>query len=296
MNSHYSFLIYFNMKSIIKMILIILLVLFSFFYTSKSVEWLKNLDPIMKQIKTNRRSYETKSVNAIIDNDIITPGVSGIKVDVDKSYSNMKKMNKYNPNYYVYTTSNPDISMSSNKDKYIIKGNYLKNQVALIFKVSKESELVNYIYSKLEEKNIIGTFFIDGVYLKNDSNIIYDLAQDNHEIELLDYNGELNQEYMDVMRNNLKSIINYSGNYCLLNNKDKSILDLCSSNNMYTVIPTFVLNNFSDLRNNLESGVIIEVNNNRIKELSTIINYIKQKGYNIVSLQELLSENRTTEK
>lgn len=284
------------MRRIVRISFIIILILFSFFYTNKSVEWLKNIDPIMKKIKSSKREYEIASVNAMIEDDTIVPGVSGINVDVDKSYSNMKKMNKYNPNYYAYTNSNPKVSIINNKDKYITKGNYLKNQVSLIFRITKDSKVLETIYSKLEEKDAIGTFFIDGVYLENNSDVIYSLVSDNHEVEILTYNYELNQDYINIMRNDLNKYINYRGEYCLLDVRNKEVLDLCKDNNMYTIIPTFVLNSFSDLKNSLESGVIIDVNSNKIGELTTIINYIRQKGYSIVSLQELLSENRTAEK
>ena len=281
---------------VIKILFIIVLILFSFFYTNRTVLWLKSIDPIMKKINHEKDKFEEKSVNALIESNTIIPGYYGKKVNVNKSYSSMKKMNKYNANYYVYEDSIPTISISNNNDKYIIKGNYLKEQVALVFKISKNNTLVEDIYSKLEDKNVIGTFFIDGVYINNNKEQIYKLVDNMHEVEILSYDNSINEESLSLTRNNLKNIINYSGTYCLLNNKNKNILELCSKNNMYTVIPTFILNSFSDLKNNLESGVIIEVNNNRILELSTIINYIKQRGYNIVSLSELLSENRTAEK
>ena len=43
-----------------------------------------------------------------------------------------------------------------------------------------------------------------------------------------------------------------------------------------------------DIKSNIKNGSIIMINN--IKELDVIVNYINSKGYNIVSLSELLSE------
>ena len=56
---------------------------------------------------------------------------------------------------------------------------------------------------------------------------------------------------------------------------------------MHSILPTFSVSNFKDLKDNLESGAIIKINNNEIKELSTIINYIKQRGYSFKTLEEL---------
>ena len=222
-------------KQFIRYIFIGILVLFSFFYTNKSVELLKSIDPIMKKIKSNSEKYEIETVNAKIDDDTIIPGYSGIKIDINKSYSNMKKMNKYNPNYYVFKESIPTISIVNNNDKYITRGNYLKDEVALIFKINKNSDLVPSIYSILESKDVIGNFFVDGVYIKNNEQEIYRLVDSNHEIEVLGYNNELSEDSLMMVRNNLENIVNYSGNYCLLNNKNADILKMCSKNNMYTV-------------------------------------------------------------
>lgn len=283
-------------KNFIQMILVSIFVLFSFFYTNKAVEFVKNMDPLKKEIESKKSKYEIKSVDALINNDEIIPGYSGLSIDVNKSYIQMKKMNKYNSNYLIYEESLPTISLDGKYDKYIVKGNYLKESVALIFKINKDSQIVKQIYNSLEDKNVLGNFFIDGIYIENNKDIIYMLADNYHEVEILNYNNSYNNEKLLLTKNTLKNIINYEGNYCLLDNKNQEILDICSNNKMYTVIPSFKLNSFGDLKNQLESGVMIEVNSNKISELSTIINYIKQKGYNIVTLSELLSENRTIEK
>ena len=62
---------------------------------------------------------------------------------------------------------------------------------------------------------------------------------------------------------------------------------MCSKNKMYTIIPS-IDKSYSDIKSNIKNGSIIMVNN--IKELDVIVNYINSKGYNIVSLGELLSE------
>lgn len=285
------------MKSkIIQTILVCFFVIFSFFYTNKAVDFIKNIDPIMKEIKTNKEKYEIKSVNATITKDEIIPGYTGLKIDINKSYNQMKKMNKYNPNYLIYEESVPTITINNNYKKYIVAGNYLKNSVSLIFKINKDSKKIPEIYNYLENKNAVGTFFIDGVYIEKNKDIIYNLAEEAHEVEILSYNNELEEEKLTLTKNTLKNTINYEGKYCLTTEKKRETLDLCSKNHMYTIKPSFELNSFSDLKNNLESGVIIDVNLNRVNELNTIINYIRQKGYTIVSLEELLSEFRTTEK
>ena len=45
-----------------KKLLIILLLLFSFFYTNKSISIIRNQDPLMKEIINNKSKFEIKSV------------------------------------------------------------------------------------------------------------------------------------------------------------------------------------------------------------------------------------------
>ena len=228
-------------NKIIRMVTITLFAVFSFFYTHKTIKLLKDIDPIMKEIKKEKIKYEQPSKNAEIFNDEIIPGYSGIKVDTDKSYIQMKKMNKYNANYYIYKNVSPTISINNNYDKYITKGNYLKNEVSLIFPIKKESTLLQDIYQILENKNIYGTFFIDGIYIKEHNNEIYTLVDDGHEVEVLSYNNNNQKEDIDTARKELKNVINSQGNYCLTNTKDETILEICKNNNMYTVSVLYFL-------------------------------------------------------
>ena len=94
------------------------------------------------------------------------------------------------------------------------------------------------------------------------------------------------------MRNTLKNIINYSGEYCYTNKKNAQVLKTCEKAHMHTIIPTFSVSYFKELKQKLESGAIIKINNNEINELPTIINYIKQRGYNLDNIFDLLSEDR----
>ena len=56
---------------------------------------------------------------------------------------------------------------------------------------------------------------------------------------------------------------------------------------MYVVIPN-IIGDYVDVKNNISNGSIILLNN--INNLDIIIKYIKSKGYDIVSLEELLTE------
>ena len=123
------------LKKYISYLGIIALACFSFYYTDKAVDIVKRNDPIMKEIIKNKEKYLVNSVNATIDKDEIIPGINGIKVNVDKSYENMKKNNTYNEKLYVFDEIIPDLSLIDSYDKYIISGNNKYQNVALVFKI-----------------------------------------------------------------------------------------------------------------------------------------------------------------
>ena len=52
-----------NIKNISRIIITILLLVFSFYYTDKSIDLIKQSDPIMKQIKENSSQYIIKILN-----------------------------------------------------------------------------------------------------------------------------------------------------------------------------------------------------------------------------------------
>ena len=98
----------------------------------------------------------------------------------------------------------------------------------------------------------------------------------------------------------IESLTMKDSNYCYTEYKDSNILDLCSKNKMYTIKPTINASNypFLTVKKNLESGSIIsfDLSSKTVKELPSIISYITQKGYNMVTLNELISEEYSNEK
>ena len=66
---------------------------------------------------------------------------------------------------------------------------------------------------------------------------------------------------------------------------------------MHTIIPTLRLdsNIYSSAKGNLRSGSIISIKltETNVSELKVLINYIKQRGFTLVTLDTLLNEARS---
>lgn len=278
---------------------VLVLACFSFYYTDRALDIVKKNDPIMKSIMSNSNNYYVESVSAIIDGDEIIPGINGKKVNVNKSYQKMKKHDVYDESMFVFSDVVPDVTFINNYDKYIVRGNDLKNQVALLFKVSDYS-YVDTINKILLDKIEVATFFIDGSIIENNVDSIVELVKNGNEIENLGYDLEYTLDKFGWTNNLISSITSRDTRFCYTDYKNSNILDLCSGYRMYTVKPTISITSypFSTVKKNLSNGSIISfsLNNELIKELPSIISYIKQKGYDLVTLDELINENLVEEK
>lgn len=280
------------MKKLISYIGIAVLTIFSFYYTDKASDLVKNNDPIMKSILSNKDTYLIEPVNAVIDEDEIISGLNGKSVDIKTSYRNMKKCNSYNDSMYVFKEDNPILSFTNTYDKYIVGGNDKKNQIALVFKII-DTNYLNRLNQILLDKNISSTLFVDGSILETETNTILEFIKNGNEIESLGYNGSYLDKF-NYTNNIIESLTRIPSRYCYTDYKNSDVLDICSKNNMYTIKPSISVSSypFSTVKNNAKSGNIIGFNmdSETIKELPTIITYLKQKGYKLVTIDELISE------
>ena len=278
-------------RSFFNVLLIIFLSIISFLLTFIVVSYLKRMDPIMKEIKENSLLLEEEYVNAYVDDDIIIPGISGKKIDIENSYSIMRKYGSYKEDLLVYEEIFPLVSISNIYDKYVISGNKDKEEVSLIFKIEDTSFLEEIILI-LKRNDVIGTFFIDERLLMENKDIIDLLYLNNQNIEMLSNNYKIIN--IDRISSLLRSYISIDNNYCYLEEYNLDILNRCSFEKMHTIIPTINTSKYPyyDIKNNLSNGSIIKLNNDIrcLYELDFIIKFIKQKKYDIVSLKKMLNE------
>ncbi len=71
------------MKKFYHVTIALTLTLLSFFYTDKVIDFIRETDPIMKNIKKSNSLYNISATNAKVDDNTIIPGVSGKIVDND---------------------------------------------------------------------------------------------------------------------------------------------------------------------------------------------------------------------
>ncbi len=248
------------MKKILNVTFTILLIYFSFYYTNKVSNYIKNKDPIMIKIKSNYNKFYKEPINAIINDNTIIPGVSGVGINIEDSYSNMKKVNSYLENMLVFESIKPSISLKDNLDKLVISGNSVNNNVSILLKINN-LDILKSINNK--DYNLI----LDSKFINNN----------------LDYLKNIDN---NIVSNNIQEV----SDYCYSVNLKES--------NVCKTIPTIYIepityNYAYNTMKNLENGSILTyqiINQNSLVELERVISNIKNLGFKIVSLDTLLNE------
>lgn len=269
------------MNNKIKVLSILLLAGFSFFYTDKVTSIIKENDPIMKQIKDIEKDMIVSKTDRIITNDEYITGINGCVVDEKESYNNMKNSGEFKQDLVVMKEDN----LKEKEKLYIIGGNKKKRNVSVVL-LNIDKKVDKYIKTNKIKVN----YFLDGKYIKDNIDKIIKISKYSNI-----YNFGRDREYSDkyIVYDNTVILNNFTNrsDYCLTSNKSEATLDLCSTYNMDTIKKDFISDNIvTYTKENLENGQIFVFDKYDYKELEIVFKYILSKGYNIVMLNELLSE------
>ena len=252
-----------------KYILFSLLVLLSFYTTNKTANLVRNQDPILKEIRNISLEKKEDFVNAVIEDDYIIPGMYGSVVDELKSLAKMKEQDVFNNLYLVSQPIKPDISLSDNLDKIIIKGNSKKQQVSFVIDENSSKKIKDYLV-----KNSIKASLL--------------ITKDNFSKD--SYFEQINNDfknYKELDKTLKKNKINT--NICVLDNNNSN-LKFCKSKKKYLVKPGMFLDNANiiEIKTKLDSGSIIYIKD--ATYIDCLVEYIKSKDLKIVPLSQLISE------
>ena len=252
-----------------KYILFSILVLLSFYTTNKTANLVRNQDPILKEIRNISLEKKEDFVNAVIEDDYIIPGMYGSIIDELKSLAKMKEQDVFNNLYLVSQPIKPDISLSDNLDKIIIKGNSKKQQVSFVIDENSSKKIKDYLV-----KNSIKASLL--------------ITKDNFSKD--SYFEQINNDfknYKELDKTLKKNKINT--NICVLDNNNSN-LKFCKSKKKYLVKPGMFLDNANiiEIKTKLDSGSIIYIKD--ATYLDCLVEYIKSKDLKIVPLSQLISE------
>lgn len=253
------------MKKLLECLGLLAILIFSFYYTNKAAILARNANPIMKNINEVKTSKAVASIDAVIENGYIIPGLNGKAVNELNSFNKMRPYNIFNEYYLIYDQVPPKISLEDNKDKIIINGNKEKKQISLVMESNNNTNYLN-------QKKIKYSLLVTLGNIVNNSELI------NNE------NTKFNELDKELTKKEINKHI------CLVNSSVN--LKECRKKNYYLVeAKEFNKNNLSNFKNEIGNGSIIKINKGLSSlEVEIIVNYIKSKGLEIVYLSDLISE------
>lgn len=262
------------MKEYVKYLSLVVFLIFSFYYTDKVIELSEYNNTILVSIDEYAKDYDYKCKEGSIKEEGIILGLSGLVVDKNKSYSNMKGIG-FREELVEFKEDKCILNKNNNLDKYILKGNEYEDNISLIIDIDT------------------GKYFDKFIKIASDKgieiNYLFNYNMLNANIDKVDnYNNVLfkGKNVDDFIR------ILHDEFFCVKTD-EFDIIDVCkdkklNSIKMINVIDKELLSNIKKILNKGEI-VFIKENYVNLNEFSSTINYIKSKGYNIVSISELLS-------
>lgn len=265
------------MEKYIKYILISLFLIFSIFYTNKVKEISEYNNTILASINDYASKNDYKCREGSINQEGIILGISGLTVNKNKSYSNMKGIG-FKEELIEYDEDECILNKKNNIDRYILKGNDYNKNISIVINTDS-GKYFNKMIDIFESKNIEVNLLMNKSFLRDNIN-------DNYNHSNILYKGNS----LDDLDNFISLLHNEF--YCVKTSEYEIINDCkikkLNSIKMNNDIKKDLLINTKKL---LSNGVIIFVHENEfnLSELSSTINYIKSKGYNIVNINELLS-------
>jgi len=274
----------------------------------------KETNELLNEIKSSSRQYNEEAQDAYIDRVWKkTPGRNGRKVNIEKSYENMQEVGEFDSSLLVFDDTKPNISLKDLPAFPIYRGHPEKEMVALLINVSWGEEYIPEILKTLKKQQIKATFFIEGSWAKKNKEIVKMIHEQNHVIGNHAYNhpdmAKLSQEEMrkqiDKTNEIIEAIIDKqpvwfappSGSF---NDQVVKIAHELGLETILWTVDTIDWKNpsvsvmINRVVNNLHPGatILMHPTDSVAQGLTPLIEEIKQKEYEMGTIENLLSEKR----
>lgn len=245
----------------VKYLLLIFLCIFIYIYTDRLIKYSISNNVILDEIDKYASMNDRHCIEGSISEEGIILGYNGLVVDKMKSFSNMKG-GLFNEEKLVFKEDVCILNKNDNLDKYIISGNVYERNVSIVIDVVNHKYYDDMI-DVFEKYGYEYNLMVNDYYEGNSVNLIYKGNNVSY------YEGVICAYYKEDI---LKDCERYGFNSIKISNYIDSGL-------------------FLNIKKFLNKGNIIFIKEsyNNLNELGITLNYIKSRGYNIVSVNDLLS-------
>nr|WP_258881315.1 polysaccharide deacetylase family protein [Paenibacillus sp. sptzw28] len=241
------------------------------------------------------------------------PGYNGLEIDVEQTYRLMRDAPEHAPIRYVYREVPPTIGLDELGPEPIYKGNPNKPMVALMINVAWGNEYLESMLKTLEKENVKATFFLDGSWLKKNTDAARLIQSFGHELSNHAYShpdmSKLDRQsaYNQIAKTEalLKSTLGVSNKWFAPPSGDfnKTTIEVAAEQGLKTVLWTLDTVDWQHpqaasivrkIRTRVEPGslILMHPTDSSSEALPGMIAAIKQKGLSLGTVSETLSSKR----
>lgn len=275
---------------------------------------IKTEDPLYEEIKSKRSKFSKPPINAYIDKVWKkTPGLNGVRVDVNKSYQQMKESGEFDKTLLVYEQIPPKITLDELPPAPIYRGNPKKKMVSFLINVSWGTEHIPEILTILKKHNVKATFFIEGKWAQGNSDYVEMIDEQGHDIgnhaynhpEMANLSKSAIAEQMKRTNEILKAITGKTPKWFAppsgsFNDQVVKTADMLGMETILWTVDTIDWKNptvsvmMNRVMNNIHPGATILMHPTPaiVNGLDNLIVNIKDSGYRIGTISTLLSTKR----
>lgn len=144
---------------------------------------------LLNEIKEKAATYNEPAEDAYIDSVYKkTPARNGRKVNVEKSYAQMKEANQFDEKKLIFDPIPPKVSLEALPAAPIYRAHPEKQMVGLMINVSWGTEHIPVILKILKDKNVQASFFIEGKWAQENKDMLKMIHEEKHLIGNHAYN------------------------------------------------------------------------------------------------------------
>ncbi|MBU9722695.1 MULTISPECIES: polysaccharide deacetylase family protein [Bacillaceae] len=273
-------------------------------------------DPLYLEIDEKKDEYEIKAQDAVIDKVWkAIPGYNGIEVDVEASYNNMQQLGEFQEDGLVFNQISPKVTLEDLDPAPIYRGHPDKPMVSMMVNVAWGNEYLPDILKVMKRHQVKATFFLDGSWVKNNPKLAKMIVEEGHEVgnhayshpdmktlsrgRILDEIIKTNEIIQATIDRTPQWFAPPSGSY------RQEVLEVAREHDLYTVLWTVDTIDWkkpepqqmaSRVVQKTEPGslILMHPTESTLHGLESMIEGIKDKGYMLGTVSEVLSETRIT--
>ena len=156
---------------------------YSVLFNDSAIEVVKKHDDLYGEIEKKANLYEKAPQDAKIDKVWkAMPGLNGKKVNLEKSYNNMKKDGHFNEKKLIFDEISPTVHLEDLPASPVYRGHPDKKMVSFIINVAWGNEYIPDMLETLEKNNVRATFFLEGRWVKENPSIAKMIFDAGHEL------------------------------------------------------------------------------------------------------------------